>query len=416
MNIWIVNHYAGSMFFDRGGRHYYFAKHLMNAGHNVTVFCANTIHNSDKIVEIKDSEYITDTVDKIPFVFVKTAPYKGNGFARIRNMLVFYKNVKSVMKKLADKNKPDVILASSVHPFTCVAGIKTANKLGIPCVVEIRDLWPESIVEYKEMSRKNPVIMTLYALEKWIYKKADKLIFTCEGGADYIKDKGWDDVIDLGKVHHINNGVNLEDFDRNLEEYRLDDEDLNDETKFKVIYTGSIRQVNHLRPIVDAAKILQDKGYNNISLLLYGSGDQVEELKAYVHTINATNIHFKGWVKKKYIPSVLSRGNVSLVHVKQTKIVKYGNSLNKLFDYLAAQKPIISDWVCGYDIIKEYNCGHVTQNQEPEVIADAIIDFYGMNKAEVEQMSGNARKAAKDYDYKKLAEKLIEVLEGALTQ
>lgn len=278
-NIWIWNHYATNMFFDRDGRHYRFAKYLREAGYNPTIFCASTIHNTDNAVKISQGIYKTDMIDGIPFIFVKTPPYQGNGLARIKNMLTFAHRVKRVAKKLPSVQKPDVILASSVHPFTCIAGILTAKTLGVPCIVEIRDLWPESIVAYQNRSRKNPAILALYQLEKWIYKKADRLVFTMEGGKDYIRERGWAKDIDLNKVRHINNGVDLEEFDDNATKYILNDTDLNNSDTFKIVYAGSIRAVNNLLPVMEAAKILQENGQKQIQFLIYGSGNELTLLR-----------------------------------------------------------------------------------------------------------------------------------------
>jgi glycosyltransferase involved in cell wall biosynthesis len=190
-NIWIWNHYATGMFNNRGGRHYWFAENLIKKGYKPTIFCANTHHNSSSIVEVGDKKYVTDIADSIPFVFVKTYPYSGNGIKRIMNMGMFYKNLFPVSKEFSKTyGKPDIILASSVHPLTLVAGIKIAKKFGVPCICEVRDLWPESFVAYGIIKKNNPILKLLYAGEKWIYQNADKLIFTMEGGRDYIIDKG----------------------------------------------------------------------------------------------------------------------------------------------------------------------------------------------------------------------------------
>mgnify|MGYP002508161968 CR=1 FL=1 len=79
-----------------------------------------------------------------------------------------------------------------------------------------------SHVEYNKMSKKNPVIQILYQLEKWIYKKADRIIFTMPGGQEYIRDRGWDRIINLDKVYHLNNGVDIEEFEHNKMIYKLE--------------------------------------------------------------------------------------------------------------------------------------------------------------------------------------------------
>lgn len=408
--VWLWNHYATNMFFDRGGRHYYFAKYLLKNGYTPTIFCANTFHNSDKIVEVGNGIYRKDATDGIDFIFVKTTPYSGNGFSRIRNMLVFAQNVLRVAKTLAVEVKPDVILASSVHPFTCVAGIWAAKKLGIPCIVEIRDLWPESIVEYKGISKNNPIIRMLYHLEKWIYNKADKIIFTMEGGADYIREKGWEQAVDMDKIFHINNGVDLEEFDNNANSFTVEDLELTDKTALKIIYTGSVRFANNLKPVVDAASIVMEMSKKKIYFLIYGTGDHLESLKNYVKSNEIVNVFFKGRVEKKYIPYVLKNADISLIHGEVTSISRFGFSLNKQFDYFAAGRPILSDLACNYNLIKKYDCGVVIEEQSSETIAGGVLNMASLAEENYCQYSENARRAASDYDYRVLTDKLIRIL------
>ena len=147
-----------------------------------------------------------DNADYIPFVFIRTPQYKKNGFSRIKNMTSFYTALFKVAKEYCrSHDKPDLIFASSVHPLTLVAGIKLSKKLGIKCICEVRDLWPESFVAYGKLNEKSLFASILYKGENWIYKKAGALIFTMEGGKNYIKDKKWDKKsggsIDLQKVY-----------------------------------------------------------------------------------------------------------------------------------------------------------------------------------------------------------------------
>jgi hypothetical protein len=78
-NIWIGNHYATNMFKDQGGRHYWFAENLIKQGYIATIFCASTSHNSADNIETGVKKYVSDTVNGIPFVFVKAPLYVGNG-------------------------------------------------------------------------------------------------------------------------------------------------------------------------------------------------------------------------------------------------------------------------------------------------------------------------------------------------
>lgn len=411
--VWIWNHYATNMFFDQAGRHYWFSKYLIENGYKPTIFCASTNHFSDKNIDTKGKKYCVDSVKDIPFVFVNTPDYKGNGRKRIINMLAFYRNLFHVAKEYARLNgKPDVILASSVHPLTLVAGIKIAKKFGIPCICEVRDLWPESIFYFNKIKESSLLGRVLVKGEHWIYKKADALIFTKEGDTDYIKEKKWDveqgGDIDLQKAHYINNGVDIEAFNKNINENKLEDPDL-ESGKFNVVYVGAIRPVNNVGAILDVAKLLRD--YTDISFLIYGDGNQKEMLENRVRDENISNVKIKGYVNKKYIPYILSKSSVNLLNYSNTQYNwTRGNSSNKLFEYMASGKPIMSTVKMGYSLIKKYQCGVELESGSPEDLAQAILEIKNMPTEEYELLGENAKKGAENFDFKILTEKLIDVI------
>ena len=415
-NIWILNHYATSMFYEQGGRHYSFAKYLVRDGYKPVIFCASTIHNKQQQIDLNGALYVEKGSEiGAPFVFVKARKYVGNGKARVLNMLDFYRNVKTTCKQFARENnlKPDVIYASSVHPLTLVAGIKLAKHFGIKCVCEVRDLWPESIVAHGILGKGNLLIWLLYRLEKWIYAQADAMIFTMEGGREYIVEKGWDTAhggpIDLNKIYYINNGVDLEVFAYNRENYKMEDPDLAEPDTFKVIYTGSIRQANGLEMLLRVAKLLQDQP--NIRFLVYGDGDERKPLEGDSRKDDIRNLVFKGKVEKQYIPYILSQSDLNILHYRQAVCVeKYGGSQNKLFEYLASGKPTLSNIKLKYDVIEEYKCGITEETGTIEGYAQEVLNFSKLLKNEYNQLCENAKTAATDFDFRKLTNKLLIVM------
>ncbi|MCL2637210.1 MAG: glycosyltransferase family 4 protein [Oscillospiraceae bacterium] len=413
MNIWIFHHYGSPPTMSGLTRPYHFAKFLRERGYKSTVFSSAYLHYSNENLIKNKAQYLIHQEDKIPFVFIKTAEYKKNKLSRIFNMYSFYRNLFPVTKSYEKENgKPDVILASSAHPLTVIAGIKIAKKYKIPCICEIRDLWPESIFEYGSLRKNSFFGKLLQAGEKWIYKKVDKIIFTMQGGYDYIIEQGWQNVIPKEKCFYINNGVDLEAFDYNRKNYKIEDEDLDNDSIFKVVYTGSVRRVNNLRIIADTAKELREN--SNIKFLIWGGGNELEELRSYVESEGLTNIVFKGHVEKKYIPYILSKSDLNLIHCKQTNIMRFGSSENKTFDYLASGKPILRTIKTGYDIILESNSGKCLEEQTVENIKGMVLDFYNIFTEQrniYDEMCHNARRTADKYDFKVLTDKLIEVIE-----
>jgi len=411
-NVWIWNHYATNMLENKGGRHYWFAKYLMKIGYNVTIFCASTRHINEENIDTGKEKFKLNLENEIPFVFVKTTAYKDNGLDRIKNIISFYRNLFPTAKAYAKKyGKPDVILASSVHPLTLVAGIKIAKKIGIPCICEVRDLWPESLVAYGSLKKNSPLTKLLYIGEKWIYKRADSIIMTWEGGKDYIIDQGWNNQISLEKIVHINNGVVIDTFDKSSEQYQVNDLDLDSKEHKNIVYAGSIRKVNNLGLLLDAAKIIQTKGIKDIRFLIYGTGNEMEMLINRCVNENIANVIFKGRVDKKFVPSVLKKADINILHNSSTSLDKYGQSQNKFFEYLAAGKCVVQTYTTGYSICEKYDCGISAPIQNAEEIAKAVISACNDEERNY-SMGKNARKAAYEFDFSRLTEKLIDVIES----
>lgn len=403
--IWILNHYATEMFYNKGGRHHYFAKYLIKAGYDVTIFCASARHNGGDNL-IKDGRlYYSDEVEGIPYIFVKTRDYKGNGKSRVLNMLDYYFNVK---KTASNFPKPDVIIGSSVHPLACVAAINLSKKFKCKNIVEIRDLWPESIFEFSNL-KKNGIIGKLLQLgEKWIYKKANKIIFTFEGGYDYIKEQNWDGKISKGKCFYVNNGVDLEVFDRNKRMFKLEDKELDDKSTFKVIYTGAICIVNKVDCLIDAAKLIKNK---NIKILIYGDGTELNRLKKRLIDENISNVIFKDKVDKKYIPYILSKADLNTYILEKIPLYRFGLSLNKSFEYFASGKPVLATANSGYSIIDKYKCGKCLEVYSAKNYANAIEAFVNMAEEKYENYCKNAKAAGLDFDFEILTKQLIKVME-----
>ena len=108
--------------------------------------------------------------------------------------------------------------------------------------------------------------------------------------------------------------------------------------------------------------------------------------------------------------NVLSRGDLNVFTFRDTPLLKYGTSPNKLFMYFASGKPVLSMIRPAYDLVETENCG-MSVNNNPEEIADAIMRFSNMEKEEYQQYCINSRKVAETYDYKNLVNVLVEKIE-----
>lgn len=414
-SIWILNHYAGSMFEAEGGRHYWFARELVRRGYDVTVFCANSRYEKTGcFFDFAGTHLLKFTSDGIPFVFVRAVSYESNGIDRVRDMLAFYQNVKKACRALARENGgPDIILASSVHPLTLIAGEQLARRWRIPCICEIRDLWPEAFF-YSGAVRRNSLFgKMLMSGERHIYRRANALIFLKPGDHDYLIENGWDTGhggdIDMDRCFYINNDIDFDTFRRQASSEAFADSDL-DSGKRLFVYTGTIRPTNNVDALVDAAMLLKNR--NDIKILVYGSGSELERLNKRAEGAGLTNIAFKGFIEKRKIPYVLSKATATILNYTAGGYNwSRGNSSNKLFEYMAAGKPIIQTVKMAYSPVDELRCGISLDDGSPEGIAAAIESVCLMSQDEYDAMGQRAREGARAYDFSTLTSRLEHVLE-----
>lgn len=410
MNIWILNNY--NMLPEQGGlvRHYNFAKCLAEKGHHVSVFVGSHPHNTDlQMIQDRSAWKIGQ---KIPFrwIYVRTLNYAGSRIKQIFSMFQFYRNGKKAALAFFNQGeRPDIILGSSAHPLAAVLAIRLAKRFRCKSIAEVRDLWPESIVAYGIAGPHNPAVLALRRLEKWIYKRADALVFTMEGAYDYITEQGWEAEIPRSKVHYINNGVDLEQFDYNKEHFPVDDADLLNPELFKIVFAGTLVLSNNIDGMLDLAKRLQK--YPNVRFLIWGNGEYTESMLRRIDKEQINNVCYKGFVNKKYVPFIVSHADVNFMHGAPTSLYRYGASPNKLFDYLAAGRPIFQDFTCNQDIVQRYHCG-ISCDWDLDEVTEAFEKLYYANKETVSSMCTGAQKAAEDYDFKHLTEKLLQVIEG----
>lgn len=412
--LWLIHQHCTRVILDERGHHYWIVKELAQRGYEPVVFCSNFDHYSRKFVDESNPLFFERTLPcGAKCVFIRSNAYYNSGRDYARSLFLFYRNLMKVAKiyTTSPAPPPDIILASSPSPFVVAAGEKLAKKFRVPCVAEIRDLWPESIFAYFPQKRNKWYAKFLQNYERKIYERADAIIMTWAGGADYIVDQGWESTVDLKKVHHVAHGVDIEEFDQLVKERPFFDPDLADKTHFKAVYTGSVRFVNNLGMCVDAARILRDRGNDHIRILVWGQGTELDALRNRVKELGLTNIVFKGLADRKNIPSILTQSDCALLHNTSTVLNKYGQSQNKFYEYLAAAKPILMTYCVGRSVIKKEGCGIELDQQTPESIANALEKLEKLPREEYDVMAANARRVGESLDTKFQMEKRIKIIE-----
>ena len=398
MSLWILNHYAISTDMPGGTRHFDLARELVKKGHDVTIFASGFDHHTHRYIKIDPKEKIrVEEYDGVRFVWINTTPYSKNDWRRVVNMISYGWRVLGCGRGIP---KPDVVIGSSMHPFAALAGWRLARKHKARFIFEVRDLWPQVLVDMGAMSEANLVVKLLRKLEKFLYVRSDRVIVLGTQMKEYIARYG----INEKKIVWIPNGVVISRYNNNM----VNNKDRND---FRVIYLGAHSITNALNVLLEAAKIVQDQGYANINFHLVGDGPEKGKLIQQAEEMKLNIVKIRQPVPKDKVADVLEEADV-FVLTKDSTFGKYSGSILKLFDYMAASKPIVCSAAVDYDPVSISSCGFTVPPEDPKALAEAIIKLYVMQPEERQAMGKRGREYVEKYhSLSVLANKLEQVLD-----
>lgn len=404
MNILLINHYAGSDYHGMEFRPFYMAREWKNKGHNVTILGANFSHlrKNNPVIE---KDFQEEVIDGITYVWVKTPQYQGNGVGRIKNISTFMWKLRTNYKMLADKYKPDAVIASSTYPLDIYPAHRIAKRCNAKLCFEIHDLWPLSPMEIGGFSEKNPAIVILQRAEDFAFKNSDVIISILPNADKHIRERGFS----TDKFVYVPNGIltgekNEAPMEKTIE--RL--QELKEQGYFLVGYTGNHSPANVLDTMIDAAKKTTDE---KVKYVLVGKGNVKNQLMEYAKANNVTNIEFLDPVLKDNMDNVLELLDIGYIGLKKQNLFNYGVSPNKLFDYMMASLPVIYAVEASNDPVKDSNCGISVPAENPEAVVEAVMKIKNLSEEEKIKMGGNGKKYVLDnHMYEGLADKFLNAL------
>jgi glycosyltransferase involved in cell wall biosynthesis len=409
MNILLINHYAGSPQYGMEYRPYYLAKEWANMGHRVAIVSASFSHLRSKQPNVKGN-INKELIDNILYLWIKTPNYEGNNFKRILNILTFISKLMFLSKRLSSQFKPDVVIASSTYPLDIFPAYLISQFSKAKLIFEVHDLWPLTPIELGRMPKWHPFIVVMQIAEDFAYKHADKVVSILPKALEYMVSRG----LDPKKFVHIPNGIDINEWQllntQLPEEYKKVIDKLKKERKFLVGYAGSFGVANALDYFVKSATYLKNLP---VVLVLIGQGPERENLQKYVELNKLNNVIFLPPVSKNLIPLLLKEMDILYIGWRRNKLYRYGVNPNKIFDYMMAGKPIIHAIEAGDDLVKESGCGISIPPEDPIAIAEAIKKLIEMSPTEREEMGKRGREyVIKNHDYKVLAQKFLEAING----
>jgi glycosyltransferase involved in cell wall biosynthesis len=403
-SVWYISKYfAPGSRSDIGTRAWFLLKEFVSRGVVVTAFGSDSNHLAD--CPEFEGNYFFENIDDVNVVWIKTFKYKNaSSVLRILNWLHFEWGLLFLDKSKIEK--PDAIIVSSLSLLTILSGFLLRWKFGSKLIFEIRDIWPLTIIEEGGYSKWNPFVMTLAIVEYLGYKYSDLIVGTMPNLQEHVKNITGDGskviCIPMGvSSEMLNQGASLPD--GYLTEYL-------DNKYFNVVYAGTIGKTNALEILFAAAELLAEN--EGIRFVIVGDGNlRAEYEKQYK---NLRNVVFAPKVSKAQVHSVLSKSGVVYFSTYKSKVWHYGQSLNKVIDYMLSGRPIIASYSGFPSMINEAECGFFTPAEDHIALANKVVEISLMNLSDLDLMGARGRPwLIKNRDFKLLASFYIESINKA---
>jgi glycosyltransferase involved in cell wall biosynthesis len=376
-----------------GTRHYELARYLCEKGHQVTVIASPVSYLTGQA----DKESLTQ-VEKL--TIHRAATFQGLHRSFAQRLFSFFSfTLSSFFVGLRIKNI-DLVWGTSPPLFQAFTAWALARLKRVPFLFEVRDLWPAFAVAVGVL-RSQPLIAGSEWLERFLYRRADKLVLNSPGFEEHVKARGGRD------IRIVPNGSDASMFDPEADgaafrsRFALED-------KFVVLYAGAHGLSNDLGVVLQAAEQLRDQ--RKISIALLGDGKDKPLLQEQAAKLNLDNIRFLPPMPKTHVAEALAAADACLAILKPTKWLATVYP-NKVFDYMAAGRPILLaiDGVIR-KVVEEAGAGVFVPPGDSNALATAIREM-ASNPIEIKRM-GKAGRAFMEQHFNRpaLSKEMEEVL------
>jgi glycosyltransferase involved in cell wall biosynthesis len=394
MNIWFISKYASPPSYAKvPSRLFYLAKEAKKLGNDVRLITSDANHFTS--IPETGKVYNYENQGTVDIVWIKTKKYKKTAsIERILSWLDFeWKLFKMQLKKVS---RPDVVIISSLSIFTILYGYFLKKKFKCFLIFEIRDIWPLTIIEEGGFSKFHPLSIIIGLIEKFGYRNSDLIVGTMPNLEAHVNKR----IKILKPVFCSPLGFDTENY---LEKELL----LNNPFDYlvssdKVIvgYAGSLGLANGLDIFFETIKLMESN--TNIHFIIVGSGDL--ENKFRNETSSLKNLTFLSRIEHKQVNNFLQICDILFVSTKQSIVWNYGQSMNKIVEYMLAAKPIIAIYDGFPSMINDANCGVFISKRDPEILKIEFLKFATLTKQDLHKIGENGRKwIIENRTYSKLA-------------
>lgn len=383
--VWIINQFTNTPEMPGHTRHYELSKFLQSNHWQISLYASD--FNLSKRTFLKNSSKLkfsfSEFIFGVKFIWLKVFPYTSNDWKRYLNVISFAVHI--FIRLLLDNIvanirgfKPDIILASSPQLLAAFSSFLVAKIFRRIFILEIRDLWPQVLIDLGGKSPKSLLIRALSKIEFILYRHSDGIVILSKGVESYVRKRG------AKKIIWLPNGPDLNLFKSKKLPF---ENGFSEKRKFNIVYAGAHGLANDLINVVKAAEILQN---DNINFIFIGDGPEKNNL--IKKSKNCKNIKFKKPFSKSKMPTELSKADAIILSLADIPLFEYGVSPNKLYDAYALGRPVITtvNGLINQEVLSN-NIGVISEPANPLSLANAIKRLQNTPRKERIKMGLRAR-------------------------
>jgi glycosyltransferase involved in cell wall biosynthesis len=383
-----------------GTRSYDVSRHLVRMGHDVTMVCG--VHDQSSLARLPWWRlFRTEHVDGIKVVSCNA--YYSNKLRVMARLWCFLKFAMLAMVATWRQRRPDLVFATSTPLTVGIPGRLGSALKGCPYVFEVRDLWPEDLLDAGRIKPGFPYRIWQW-LELFSYKKAARILLVSKGFHDRLLERGFApdrlETVLLGA-----DGDLFKDVSPDTEYMRRHGLD----GRIVAVYTGAHGDANGLFQVLDAAERLKDR--SDIAIALIGDGKMKASLRADADRRGLSSVHFLDPVPKLQLPGILAACHIGLMILKQITRPRWVTP-NKIFDYMFTGLPSIVNFAgTTAELVESVGAGVASTPGDPADLA-ARIRHWADNPEDRARIGRRAREVAySQFDRTMIAHRLAEIFE-----
>ncbi|WP_413543932.1 glycosyltransferase family 4 protein [Citricoccus nitrophenolicus] len=341
-------------------------------------------------------------------LWIRSAEYSGNGLSRIKNMATF--GAKLMLPTTTESlPRPDVVIGRVVNPVAAWASARLAKKFAVPFVLEISDIWPDTLVQLGKLSANSLPARGLGALEKWLIARSDAVMSPMPAIDDYLAAKGFGDI----PFYWVSNGVNGSQHLPTSAGHLVRGGEQPDKP-FRFVYLGSLGHANAVDTILESFQQFTISNPRQRAVLeIVGGGPLKSELKEMAKKLRID--HLVEWtdrIPREDVLNYLSGADALVANMRDLELYRYGIALNKLFDYLLSARPVVFASNAVNNIVDDAKAGITVSADSIHELAQAMTEMVNTDIAQRETWGRAGRQHVLDYyTYRDSAMRLKEMLE-----